>query len=279
MTRQPNFLYIGTSKAGSTWIYNVLAQHPDVFMAAGKGLYFFDNHYHYGLPWYRSQFQSARDQRVVGEISHSYLFSRNAIPRIASLNCDMQLMVCLREPVDRAFSAYLDGLKNGEFDMSFREAIEQVPSLVDRGRYATHLEPYLEQFGRERIHVGLFDVLRRDPHAFASELYRFLEVRTVGLQSKLRRKQMPAAEPRCEMAVAAAKKVSSIGKRMGLRRSRDLDFDEWMSRAHPDPADATRARELLEASARGEIPGPRAWQSGGSLLFRIELQIVRGVKT
>ena len=37
--RLPNFLYIGTSKAGSTWIYNVLDHHPDVYMAPGKGLY------------------------------------------------------------------------------------------------------------------------------------------------------------------------------------------------------------------------------------------------
>ena len=261
MTRQPNFLYIGTSKAGSTWIYNVLAQHPDVFMAPGKGLYFFDNHYHYGLPWYRSQFQSARDQRVVGEISHSYLFSRDASQRIASLNRDMQLMVCLREPVDRAFSAYLDGLKNGEFDLSFREAIEQVPSLVNRGRYATHLEPYLEQFGRERIHVGLFDVLRRDPRAFASELYRFLGVRTVALQGKLRRKQMPAAEPRCEMAVAAAKKVSSIGKRMGLRHIKGkLKTSPWIRdvlyRPYTDanrPKVAENIRAALREHFRDEI--------------------------
>ena len=73
-------------------------------------------------------------------------------------------------------------------------------------------------------------------------------------------------------------------ERCGLVRDRialhprDLDFDEWMNRAHPDPADASRARELLEAAARGEIPGPRAWQSGGALLFRIEFQIVRAVK-
>ncbi len=261
MTRQPNFLYIGTSKAGSTWIYNVLAQHPDVFMAPGKGLYFFDNHYHYGLPWYRSQFQSARDQRVVGEISHSYLFSRDASQRIASLNRDMQLMVCLREPVDRAFSAYLDGLKNGEFDMSFREAIEQVPSLVNRGRYATHLEPYLEQFGRERIHVGLFDVLRRDPSAFASELYRFLGVRTVALQGKLRRKQMPAAEPRCEMAVVAAKKVSSIGKRMVLRHIKGkLKTSPWIRnvlyRPYTDanrPQVAENIKATLHEQFRDEI--------------------------
>src|SRR5207245_5357238 len=37
--------------------------------------------------------------------------------------------------------------------------------------------------------------------------------------------------------------------------SLELDFDEWITRAHPAPADAARAREMLEGAARGEIPG------------------------
>ncbi len=71
--RLPDFLYIGTSKAGSTWLFNTLAIHPEVHLASSKGLYFFDQHYDRGIDWYLDQFGGAGDARAMGEISHSYL--------------------------------------------------------------------------------------------------------------------------------------------------------------------------------------------------------------
>ena len=70
MNRCPNFLYIGTRKAGSTWLYSVLASHPDVYMAPGKGLYFFDNNYDRGSEWYRHHFAAAGRESIVGEVMH-----------------------------------------------------------------------------------------------------------------------------------------------------------------------------------------------------------------
>ena len=57
----------------------------------------------------------------------------------------------------------------------------------------------------------------------------------------------------------------------------ELDFDEWITRAHPRPDDGTRAREMLEAAARGEFPGLHAWHAGGALRFTVGLQLVRAV--
>ena len=57
--------------------------------------------------------------------------------------------------------------------------------------------------------------------------------------------------------------------------SLELDFDEWITRAHPEPADGARAREMLESAARGEIPGLDAWHVGGALRFTVGLQLVR----
>lgn len=218
MSTLPNFLYIGTSKAGSTWIYALLDQHPDVYMSPGKGLYFFDDHYDRGMDWYARHFQGVAQQRVIGEVSHSYLYSTVACRRIAELNPDMRLMVCLREPAERAFSAYLDGIKNGEFELSFEDALEEIPSLVDRSLYATHLQPYLKAFGRDQIHVGIFDELGARPASFAERLFDFLDIQQLPLPPSLLRKRMPAARPRSRTLVSAAKQVSSVGKKLGLKR-------------------------------------------------------------
>src|SRR5215212_230611 len=134
----PTFAYIGTSKAGSTWLLNALARHPQVYLASSKGLYYFDQHFDRGREWYLDQFEGAGDATAVGESSHSYRSSPEAAERIARFHPDMRLLGCLREPVDRAFSDYLDLVKNGQYDGPFAEALEVFPRLLDRGRYATH---------------------------------------------------------------------------------------------------------------------------------------------
>ena len=216
----PDFLYIGTSKAGSTWLFNTLATHPEVYLASNKGLYYFDHHFDRGEDWYLSQFADGGLRRVRGEISHSYLSSPEAAPRIAALNPAMRLLVCLREPVDRAFSDYLDLVKNDQYDGPFEEAIERFPRLLDRGRYATHLQRYYAHFHEDQLLVQLFDDLRADPQAYADEVFTFLGITRLELQPTQLRSRMPAGVARSSALASAAKRASTVAKRVGLRRLR-----------------------------------------------------------
>lgn len=216
----PTFLYIGTSKAGSTWLFNALALHPDVYLASSKGLYYFDQHHDNGDAWYLSQFADLGAQRSAGEISHSYLSSEQAPGRIAGLNPRMQLLVCLREPVDRAFSDYLDLVKNGQHDGSFETALERFPRLVDRGRYASHLRRYFDHFPAEQLHISLFDDLRADAQAYADDIFRFLEVAPLELPPGALERRMPAGVARSRTLAATTKRASRLVLRVGLRRLR-----------------------------------------------------------
>ena len=216
----PTFAYIGTSKAGSTWLFNALAGHPDVYLASNKGLYYFDSHFDEGPQWYLDHFRAAGDQAASGEISHSYLSSPEAAARIAEFNPGMRLLACLREPVDRAFSDYLDLVKNAQFDGPFDTALEKFPRLLDRGRYATHLQRYLDRFPRSQLHVSLFDDLRADPQAYADEVFAFLGVARLELPPADLKSRMPAGRPRSGAVAAAAKTASTLAKRVGLRRLR-----------------------------------------------------------
>lgn len=215
----PNFLYIGTSKAGSTWLFNALAVHPQVYLASSKGLYYFDQHLERGEDWYLAHFADA-EQPARGEISHSYLSSPEAAGRIAAMNPQMRLLACLREPVDRAFSDYLDLVKNGQHDGSFESAIERFPRLVDRGRYATHLQRYLEQFGADQLHVSLFDDLLADAQAYADDVFGFLGVERLELPPSAMKRRMPAGRMRSHGAASTAKRASRLALRLGFRRAR-----------------------------------------------------------
>jgi hypothetical protein len=237
----PDFLYIGTSKAGSTWLFNALAVHPDVWLASNKGLYFFDSHFDRGQSWYRAQFEGA-DGRAVGEFSHSYLSSPEAPERIAAYSPTMRLLVCLREPVDRAFSDYLDLVKNNGFTGSFTEAIEQYPRLLGRGRYATHLSRFLEHFPADQLHVGLFDDLKTGAQEYADEVYDFLGVERMVLSASDLRERRPAGRPRNARMVGLAKRGSKVAASVGLRR--------WRSRIKR----STMVRSALYRQYRDDKP-------------------------
>jgi hypothetical protein len=260
--RVPDFLYIGTSKAGSTWLFNALSRHPEVHLASDKGLYYFDAHFDRGRDWYLAQFDESGDSKAVGEISHSYLSSPEAPARIAELNPGMRLLACLREPVDRAFSDYLDLRKNDQFDGTFEEALEVFPRLLDRGRYASHLARYLDHFPREALLVQLFDDLRVDAQQYADDVYAFLGVTPFVLPPAELRSRMPAGTPRNAALARSAKAASRVAKRVGLRRLRSrvkrsvsvrqLLYRPFAAEEKPvvDPATAQRLREEFADEVR-----------------------------
>lgn len=215
----PNYLHLGPAKAGSTWIFNLLKHHPDVFVASGKGLYYFDAHYEYGDQWYLEFFRGTDEKPVRADVSHGYLPSPWASERIWNLNPAMKMTVCLREPVSRSFSAYLDGLKNGRYpeSTSFDEAVEIDPTILDHSRYATHLSRYLYVFGRDQILPLAFDDLSKDPQRIANQLFDFLEVDRIPMTRKLTSRQMPAGKPRLKLATQLAKSGSRFAQALGMR--------------------------------------------------------------
>lgn len=216
----PNFIYIGTSKAGSTWLFDVLSRHPDVYMIPTKGLYFFDHHFHQGWQWYLDHFAEARSEKVIAEISHSYLYSQVARDYVAEMNPNIKLMMCLRNPIDRAVSMYLDGVRNGKWNGPLEDRIEDTPEIAEEGCYAEYVANYLECFPREQVHISLFDDLKQDPQKHALRVFDFLGVASMPLEPKLQTKVMPASMPRYDRLCSATKSLSQICRELGWKRFR-----------------------------------------------------------
>jgi Sulfotransferase domain len=194
----PNFLHLGPSKSGSTWLHEVLIGHPDVYLSQAKDLYFFNRYYDRGPGWYRAQFRGAqREQKVIGEVCPDYLACPEAPERIHTcLGAGIRLMVTLREPISRAFSSYLYLQKHGEAAATFRDTTKTAPELLEEGRYATHLRSYLRYFSRDSLHIGLFDDLQADPQAFLDGVTDWLGVARLPLSPQQREAQLPASKAR-----------------------------------------------------------------------------------
>lgn len=270
---RPSFLFIGPDKAGSSWLHYVLSQHPDCYVPPAKDLYFFDRHYARGWAWYEAHFRDAGTRRVVGELSHDYLFSPEAARRIAADLPRARLVTILREPVERSFSHYLYMIRSGRTRVPFEQALRDHPELVRNSLYARHLAPYLELFGRERLGVFWFDELQRDPERLARRICAFLDLPwREGLE--VHRKVRAAAQPRSFVLARLAKRGANLARQAGLAglvgrvkhsALADLLYRTYPPQAMPQVAPHTRAalqQEFAPDLARLArlLPGPRpAW--------------------
>ncbi|HEY1916967.1 MAG TPA: sulfotransferase [Streptosporangiaceae bacterium] len=184
----PGFLIVGAQRSGTTSMSRMLGQHPAVaHTAMNQEVHYFDTSYGRGLGWYRSHFPLAPRARraaagldvapVAFDSSPYYMFHPLAPERIHRDLPGVKLVVLLRDPVERSYSAHAHESAHGFETEPFERALEleegrlrgeaermtadpgynsfsyQHHSYRARGRYAEQLERLTELFGRERLHV------------------------------------------------------------------------------------------------------------------------------
>jgi hypothetical protein len=201
----PNFLMIGAAKSGTSAIYRQLRHHPDVFMSHIKEPSFFalqGHDLHFAGPGdmdalgacavnnldeYSRLFEAGRGAAVVGEASNIYLYSPAAPRAIKEMLPNVKMIAVLRDPVERAFSAYLMMLRDGRESLPLDQALEQAEDRAEKGwtyfwqyqrlgLYAKQLKRYFELFPREQILTLLYDDFLINPADFMDRVCTFLGV-------------------------------------------------------------------------------------------------------
>lgn len=193
------FLIIGgTSKAGTTSVFNYLAGHPQICPAEKETRFFLDSDYPLpsnkryqkdGPETYLSLFDSGPQENWRFEATPDYLYSANTPHAIHETLARVRFIFILREPVSRLLSWYRFARKRTEIplDMTFDEyvAIQRENSdsfasqcghpafyALQHGRYSLYLRPYFELFGESSIHISFYEDLQRDPLAFIISICR-----------------------------------------------------------------------------------------------------------
>lgn len=217
--RRPNFLFVGADKAGSSWLHSVLMTHPEIFLAPEKDLYFFDRYFGRGLDWYARHFEAATPEAaIIGEICHDYLYSPPAAERIAASLPDVRVMVCLREPVERAMSSYLNMRRAGWVSSDFATALDEHPHLLEHGRYGAHLARFAAHLPRERIYLGFFDDLQRNPQLFLDGVLTWLGVDRLVLSDAQHQPVRRASSARNETVARAVKAGAVLAREARLEK-------------------------------------------------------------
>ena len=185
---KPHFLIIGAQKAGTSSVRKFMERNANHFFVPRRELHFWNRDREYrdgaGVTEYLRNFEKAVPNQIVGEKSPSYLPSTSAAERIALHLPHVKLVAILRNPADRAHSAYLHGLRIGAIpqNRSFSQAIrgyqkyQGVPygDVVSQGFYFESLERYYQCFNAEQIHVMSFTQLTQTPDLVLPELMKFL---------------------------------------------------------------------------------------------------------
>ena len=200
----PNFLIVGAAKSGTSSLHNYLNQHPQVFMPSynkdgmkvkeprflikdlvehrlHNGVWTFDE--------YQELFNKVTDEKAIGESTVLYLYYfEEAIKNIKyRLDENTRIIIMLRNPVDRAFSAYTHVARSVKEQLSFEEALEIEherleldPTLTpmvmykDMGLYCNMVKAYLDNF--ENVHIIMYEDFKSDTAKVVEKTLEFLGV-------------------------------------------------------------------------------------------------------
>ncbi|TVR12244.1 MAG: tetratricopeptide repeat protein, partial [Phormidium sp. GEM2.Bin31] len=194
----PNFLGIGAQKSGTTWLYAMLKKHPQIYLPPNqKELMFFDSEGTYntlGIEGYKTFFKPGNSPAVkaVGEITPGYLWTspfgaanhqfdefRATTPKrvYQALGADLKLLVLLRNPVQRAISAYLHHLNRrripvGKSILDFGHKF----GILHMGFYSKHLFHWMDYYPRKCFHIAIYENILKDKDAYFKDVFDFLEV-------------------------------------------------------------------------------------------------------
>ncbi|MBU3702094.1 MAG: sulfotransferase domain-containing protein [Acidimicrobiia bacterium] len=186
----PDFLILGAEKCATTSLASALRAHPQVFIPRRKEAHHFGSvdDAEVSGDSYRRFFAGWDGQPVVGEATPHYLSWDRSAEQICRFLPEVKGIVLLRDPVDRAYSAFWHGRRAGELNDGFTRAIDRelvdgrsssqwFHDLVARGRYAEQVGRYLDLgFDRERLLVVFYEEMVADEAAALSTVQEMLGV-------------------------------------------------------------------------------------------------------
>lgn len=200
--RRPNFFIVGAAKSGTTSMQKYLGQHPDIAMPQRREPIFFgqDLTSHTkrtgDAQAYLQVFAGCGPEKIVGEKTVWYLYSKTAAAEIEAFDKNAKIMIMLRNPVDMVHSLHHQFLSTGNEDVRSFEAALALMEERAAGRslpkgahfpqgllytqvplYCDQVERYLRAFGRDQVQVISFDEFSRDTPACYARALAFLDVR------------------------------------------------------------------------------------------------------
>jgi hypothetical protein len=271
----PNFFVAGAQKCGTTSLYEHLKMHPQVFLPYMKEPGYFITgpdpaqklqmaqlQHCKTLAEYQTLYQGSEGFPAIGDLSTCYLWDADAPQRIKDVCPQAKIIIILRDPVVRAYSAYIWNLTTRCPDTAptFQEALKR-DSLrnktnwctsylyVECGMYFRQVQRYLDIFGNDQVLVLMFDDLAKKPQELFSGIAAHLGIDPAPFSStELSKAYNSYRLPRFQSAYQFARKALSKELRRKLLPAPVQDwlrFSPLLYRTRRSPIDA-ESRQFLQ---------------------------------
>ena len=253
-----HLLVIGGQRCGTTGLVALLEAHPDIAMAQPARpepkVFMSDDLAGRGLAWYElTYFAHATTEQLWGEKSTSYIEDVSAAGRAWAVLGEAEIVVQLRDPVQRAISNWRFSTQHGVEDRSLKKALTEnldgprdwdrgttsvSPfAYLERGRYTAYLQPWFDRFPGH-VHVRFLEDHLAEP-ASIGDLYAALGVdpafRPADSDKKVNESKGKA--PRLDHHLEARVRDYFAASDAELARQLDRSLP-WPTAAEPDQAHA-----------------------------------------
>jgi Sulfotransferase domain len=229
----PDFVGIGVQKAGTTWWYTLMLNHPDVSSRRDihKERHFFDrfgsrtfdtadiSNYHGWFP--------RRPGTRAGEWTPDYFSCSWVPPLLKRAAPDTRLLLLLRDPVDRFFSGLAHQKRAG-----LRCDGGAIADAFERGMYHRSLTRWQQHFAKDQILVLQFERCVTDIDGQLARTFEFLglsKYAVVPSEGAARAQQAPARrkydeDVRARLVDLYAADVAALAAQLP-----DIDLTLWPS--------------------------------------------------
>jgi hypothetical protein len=203
--KKPNLFIVGAPKSATTSLYKYLDEHPNVFCCRPKEPKFFSSKYnnfpHNGpgdkdkidkltikdKKEYFKLFKNSHEEKIIAEGSTDYLYFKQTAYDIKKESPNAKIIIMLRNPIQRAFSAYKHLRRDMRETLSFRKGLNIEEERIKKnygfiwyyksvGMYYSQVKTYLDVFGDEQVKIILFEDFKENTRVILNEILLFLEL-------------------------------------------------------------------------------------------------------
>lgn len=269
--RLPNFFLLGAGRCGTTSLYILLRQHPEIFLSEPKEPSFFCRPFQVVRDpvSYVELFRNAGNATVVGDASHVHFSHPDAARTIRAFFPTARFLLILRNPADRAYALYCWMTAQGhEWHDKFEDALAAEnrraadPAFMNKashyegnfmyfrsGLFGKQLQRYLEHYPRNAFHVTTLDRLSAQPNETLAEIYEFLDVRPIATTGGLKTNESVGVRSaqlqwlaRCTLGHLSERGVPGAGRALSK-------VSDWNRGSRPPPLRGSTRAALLERYA------------------------------
>lgn len=204
--RKPQFIIAGTQKGGTVALMENLNKHPDIHVVDEPHFFDDSNQFRKGFQFYESLFKTPK--KIAGEKTPDYMYFPHVIDKIHAYDRNVKLIICLRDPIKRAYSQYNMSLqlaeslpncgekmmyikhfyKNGQ-PMTFTEVLQRdiekmkeprfFCDCIRKGFYDEQLLNIYKKFPKENVLVVISERMRKNFEAEYNKILRFIGAKQV----------------------------------------------------------------------------------------------------